>query len=175
MARSCDGVTPLQAPHGSHPAKGTLQGAELGDVAQDSPDMGPRVERAHVIPARSIKGLLEDRQWQAEHLRRVRGLPWAVREGVEEQDSEERPRHIHFSDPVEKMEPRGGDSSSDSIAKLGSSNPLGSATPTGRRYEHGVDDGGQAEHDNAHEQVRSRPGTPDSMRGEQKNRCVETP
>lgn len=38
------------------------------------------------IPARAVKRLLEDREWQGEDLRRVRGLPSEVREGVEEQE-----------------------------------------------------------------------------------------
>lgn len=43
------------------------------------------------VSARAICRRPGDRQWQAEYLRRVRGLPWAVREGVKVQDPEERP------------------------------------------------------------------------------------
>lgn len=80
-------------------------------------------------------------------LRRVRGLPWSVREGVEDAQLEEIPRQMHVSVPVEGKVNEDGDKSSETSLKVGSSSssrpdPKGSADVEGRaprsRPEHRV-------------------------------------
>lgn len=86
--------------------KCALQGAGLGDAAEDSPEVGScyvwvgRSEGSSdrmmltvhgAISARAIKRLPEEGQRTSEDLQRVRGLLWAVQGGAEWQDQGERP------------------------------------------------------------------------------------
>lgn len=73
---------------------------------------------------RAKKRLPSERRWDARERLRARGLPWSVREGVDEERVEESAKQVRFSVPAEKETDKNesDDASKESSLKLGPSN-----------------------------------------------------
>lgn len=186
LAKSSDGSTSYRALHGvnyvppivafgerllyTEPKLGSLQqtaprwgtGARVGRSAGSDDHMLLMVHSA--MSGRTIKRLPCERRWGARELRRARGLPRSVREGVDEERVEESAKQFYFTVPVEKETDK---NDSDDVPKDSSPKLRSSSSTSPDRMGAGDDED--------FEEATSIPGTPSSAQAESRKPQEEPP